>query len=96
MLHVPGTGGHRRTSSGRRALLQAGALGLSGLAGGPLQKLFARQPSSTGEFPGFGRARRCLVRRLRNRWLEDSSPILVHDDSYPTARARLVPFYVPF
>jgi len=68
MLHVPGTGGHRRTSSGRRALLQAGALGLSGLAGGPLQKLFARQPSSTGEFPGFGRARRCLVLYIYGAW----------------------------
>ena len=73
MLHIPGTGGNHRTSSSRRALLQTGALGLSGLglsglAGGSLQNLFADQPVSTAEFPGFGRARRCLVLYIYGAW----------------------------
>ena len=71
MLRVLGS---QRVHSGRisrRALLQTGALGLSGLAGAGVTAVGdARdtEGSGTAGLPGFGRAKRCLVLYIYGAW----------------------------
>jgi hypothetical protein len=53
----------------RRSLLRAGALGMCGLAGADgRQKALATPISSTAEYPGFGRAKRCLLLYIYGAW----------------------------
>ena len=54
----------------RRALLQTGALGLCGIAGGMPWTRSARadEATSTAGLPGFGRAKRCLVLYIYGAW----------------------------
>jgi hypothetical protein len=54
----------------RRELLRAGALGLLGLPGlaGTRLNLVSGAESSTGELPGFGRAKQCLVLYIYGAW----------------------------
>lgn len=58
----------RPTGMSRRALLQTGALGLSGVAGAGGGWQARAAETSTAGLPGFGRAKRCLVLYIYGAW----------------------------
>ena len=69
MLRLPGTNHLQPNNAVRRALLKTGALGLCGLAAaGGTQATLAAPISSTAEYPGFGRAKRCLLLYIYGAW----------------------------
>ena len=94
MLRFPGTNGLPPNNADRRALLQTGALGLCGLASaGGSQASLAAPISSTAEYPGFGRAKRCLLLYIYGAWSQldtfDPKPQAPADRLVPARRAGL-------